>query len=108
MRASGSARLEAFEPRAGGTYRMILTDHLADAVAPGEASADTGVVCGRFSAPIPDRRIVQQIEFESGDPAFAGTMTMIWSLAATPEGTEVTIRCEDVPEGIRKGTMTRV
>ncbi len=27
---------------------------------------------------------------------------MTWSLAARPGGTEVTIRCEDVPEGIRK------
>lgn len=30
-------------------------------------------------------------------------MTMTWSLAAGPGGTEVTIRCEEVPEGIRNG-----
>ena len=29
-------------------------------------------------------------------------MTMTWSLAAVAAGTEVTIRCEDVPPGIRK------
>ena len=50
---------------------------------------------------IPDGRIVQVIEFESEDPAFAGTMTVDWTLADVPGGTEVTILCENVPEGIR-------
>lgn len=29
-------------------------------------------------------------------------MMMTWNLAAAPEGTLVTIVCENVPEGIRK------
>jgi hypothetical protein len=29
-------------------------------------------------------------------------MTMTWSLGAVPGGTEVTILCENVPEGISK------
>jgi hypothetical protein len=31
---------------------------------------------GRFLALIPNERIVRQAEFESADPAFAGTMTI--------------------------------
>jgi hypothetical protein len=42
------------------------------------------------------------VEFESDDPAFAGTMKMTWSLAPVAEGTEVTVVCENVPNGIRK------
>jgi len=48
------------------------------------------------------RSIVQAVEFQSEDPAFAGEMIMTWTLAAVPEGTKVTIVCENVPEGIRK------
>ncbi len=50
---------------------------------------------------IPDERIVQLIEFESKDPAFAGPMTIKWTLADVPGGTEVTVLCENAPEGIR-------
>jgi hypothetical protein len=51
---------------------------------------------------VPDERIVQLVEFVSEEPAFAGAMTMTWSLATVRGGTEVTILCENVPEGIRQ------
>jgi hypothetical protein len=38
--------------------------------------------------------------FESEDPAFAGTMTMTWSMTAVDDGTEVGIVAENVPGGI--------
>jgi hypothetical protein len=43
------------------------------------------------------------VDFESEKPEFAGSMTMTWSFAAVDQGTEVTVRCENVPEGIRPG-----
>ncbi len=96
------AHLVAFGPRAGGTYRMTLTYESPDPSTPGKTSENTDVVQGRFLELVPDERVVQQVEFESEDPAFAGVMTMTWSLAAVPGGTRVTILCENVPEGIRK------
>jgi uncharacterized protein YndB with AHSA1/START domain len=51
---------------------------------------------------VPDERIVQLVEFESADPAFAGTMKMTWTLTPVPGGTEVAICCENVPEGVRE------
>jgi hypothetical protein len=45
--------------------------------------------------------MVQLIEFESKDPAFASPMTIKWSLADVPGGTEFTVLCENAPEGIR-------
>jgi hypothetical protein len=49
----------------------------------------------------PNERIVHSVEFESEDPAFAGEMKMTWTLSAVPGGTNVAIRCENVPAGIR-------
>lgn len=98
-----SARIERFEPQIGGSYRIVLSyDEPGDA-APGKASADTDIVEGRFTALVPSERIVWEVAFLSDDPAFAGTMTMTWRLKELRDGTEVTILCENVPTGIRKG-----
>jgi hypothetical protein len=43
---------------------------------------------------------VHAVDFVSDDPAFAGTMTMTWQVAATESGTRVDILAEDVPDGI--------
>lgn len=97
-----TGRIDAFEPSVGGTYRMTLTQDQPDPSAPGKTSEDSDTVRGRFLELVPDERIVQQVEFESEDPAFAGLMTMTWTLTAVPGGTEVTVLCENVPEGIRQ------
>jgi hypothetical protein len=49
---------------------------------------------------VPDKRVVERAEFETDDRAFGGAMTIITSLEPKSGGTEVTIRCEDVPSGI--------
>ena len=43
---------------------------------------------------------VLDVEFESDDPAYSGTMTMAWSLDPVEGGTRVEVRAEDVPPGI--------
>lgn len=92
-------RIDAFDAREGGTYRMTLTytdpDHPA-----GKTSDNSDVAQGEFLELVPGKRIVQRIVFESEDPAFAGAMMMTWNLDEVSEGTEVTIICENVPEGI--------
>jgi uncharacterized protein YndB with AHSA1/START domain len=69
----------------------------------GKTSEHTDVVRGLFLELIPNERILQRIEFESKDPTFAGPMTIDWSFADVPGGTEVTILCENVPKGIEPG-----
>lgn len=102
-----SGRIEQWDPRPGGGFRMVLTylDAAASAAAgsgagPGKTSAATDVVDVRFTGLVPPERVVQQAVFESGDPSYAGTMTMTWHLAASGEGTEVTVTATDVPPGI--------
>ena len=96
-----SGHVHEFSPRAGGSYRMTLTYDKPEHAGAGKTSEIADVVKGRFLEVVPDTKIVQEVEFESDDPAFAGTMILTWSLMAVPGGTDVTIRCEDVPIGIR-------
>lgn len=94
------ARLERFDFQVGGGFRLVLT--YDDASARGKATADSDIVAVRFTEIRPNERIVQQVEFESDDPALAGVMTMTWRFVTVPDGTEVTIRCDNVPSGIGK------
>jgi uncharacterized protein YndB with AHSA1/START domain len=96
------ARLDVFEPRVGGKYRMSLTYDESEHTTRGKTAEHEDVVEGQFVELVPDERVIQRVEFVSDDPEFAGTMTMTWSLAPVREGTVVTIVCEDVPAGIRK------
>ena len=95
------ARVDVFEPRQGGTYRIVLMHDEADRSAPGKTSEHSDVVRGRFLELVPNKRIVQSVTFESEDPAFAGEMQMTWTLTEVPGGTDVAIRGENVPAGIR-------
>ncbi len=94
-----TGRFERFDARPGGTYRMVLT-YLDASGAPGKSSADSDVVEARFVDLVPDVRVLQAVDFVSDDPAFAGTMTMTWELEPGPDGTRVTFRADDVPDGI--------
>jgi uncharacterized protein YndB with AHSA1/START domain len=94
-----TARFERFDPRPGGSYRLVLTYANASA-SPGKATTDSDIVEARFVDVVPDLRVVQAVDFVSDDPAFAGTMTMTWEVTAVDGGTRVEITAEDVPDGI--------
>src|SRR6266540_4556159 len=94
-----SGRFERFDPRPGGSYRLVLT--YADASAsPGKASADSDVVEARFVDLVPGVRVVQAVDFVSDEPEYAGTMTMTWEVATVEAGTRVEIRADNVPDGV--------
>ncbi|MFI6304348.1 SRPBCC family protein [Amycolatopsis thailandensis] len=92
-------RIEHWDPRPGGGFRMTLT-YLDASAAPGKSSDATDVVEVGFADLVPRERVVQLAVFESEDPSFAGTMTMTWELTAAGDGTEVTVTATDVPSGI--------
>jgi len=89
-----------FDFREGGSYRMRLTYAERDR-GRGKTSADADVADVRLTELVPGRIIAQEIVFESDAPAFAGVMRMTWSLEPAGDRTRVSIRAEDVPEGIR-------
>ena len=92
-----TGRFEQADIRPGGSYRMVLT---YDEAGHGKSSDDSDVVDVRILEVVPGERLVQAADFESDDPAFAGTMTMTWSVAPHPDGSLVEIRADDVPSGI--------
>jgi uncharacterized protein YndB with AHSA1/START domain len=94
-----TARFERFDPRPGGSYRLVLT-YTDAATASGKATPDSDVVEARYVALVPGVRVVQAVDFASDDPAFAGTMTMTWEVRAVDGGTRVEITADDVPDGI--------
>ena len=97
--AGMTARFERFDPRPGGSYRLILT-YTDASDAPGKATPDADIVEARFVDIVPDARVVQAVDFVSDDAAFAGTMTMAWEVSAVDGGTRVVITATDVPDGI--------
>lgn len=97
-----TGRFERFDVREGGSYRLVLT--YADASgAPGKTSADSDAVDVRIVELVPGERVVQEVDFESDDPAFQGTMRMAWRVEPASGGTTVTVEARDVPDGIRAG-----
>jgi uncharacterized protein YndB with AHSA1/START domain len=93
-------RFERFDMREGGSYRLVLTyDDASDA--PGKTSADSDVSEVRITRFIPGEGLVQEVDFESDDPLFAGTMLVEWRLRTGSDGTTVEIEARAVPEGIR-------
>lgn len=90
---------EHFDPRPGGTYRLILS-YEDDSDSRGKTSGQSDVVEARFVDIVPGVRVVQAIDFVSDDPAYSGTMTMTWELVPEADGTRVEIRADDVPAGI--------
>lgn len=97
---SMTGRALEYDFREGGRYRIALTYDETSPASVGKTEGRTDVSTGRFLTLEPGRRIVQSVEFESTDVAFAGEMLMTWVFEPTPAGTKVTITAENVPSGI--------
>lgn len=96
-----SGWLHHFAPIEGGTYKMTLT-YEKEAQSAGKTSENTDVYEARFLKLEPPKRIVQLIKFDSEFPDFTGEMKQEWVFESIPEGTEVSIICENIPKGIGK------
>jgi uncharacterized protein YndB with AHSA1/START domain len=94
-----TARFERFDPRPGGSYRLVLT-YIDASGAKGKATTNSDIVEARYVDIVPDVRVVQAVDFVSDDPAFSGTMIMTWQVTAVDGGTAVDITADDVPDGI--------
>ena len=96
-----TGEVHAFEAHEGGAFRLSLTYQDPRHSPPGKTASDRDTVQGRFVTLLPYERIVEIVVFESEDPAFAGEMTITWTLADVGAETEVSVLCEDIPAGVR-------
>ena len=96
-----SAKFERFDPRPGGSYRLVLT-YTDASRAPGKATAESDIVEARYVEVTENVRVVQAVDFVSDDPALAGTMTMTWELSTVDGGTRIEITADDVPDSISR------
>lgn len=96
-----SARIFAFDAREGGGYRMAFDYAVEDRSVRGKTSEHSDSFEGRFAMLVPDRRIVEEIDFESDDPDFTGTMRLTTTFEPVAAGTKVTVLCENAPAGIK-------
>ena len=97
--AGMTGRFERFDPVPGGSYRLILT-YVDPAGAGAKSSDDSDIVEARFVDIVRNNRVIQSVEFVSSDPAYAGVMTLTWTVHAADEGTLVEFTADDVPIGI--------
>ena len=93
-----TAEVHDFDPREGGYFRVSLTYEAPDAV--GKTSSHTDTYHGHFRRLIPDGQVVEEIEFETPDPALGGTMTMTTTLTSANGGTEVSIQHDGLPDAV--------
>ena len=94
-----TAQIFAFDPRVGGSYRMAFR-YGDGGAGRAKTTEDADIFQGRFVELLPDKKIVEAVDFESDDPAFAGTMTVTTTLVPVADGTKVTFAAENVPPGI--------
>jgi uncharacterized protein YndB with AHSA1/START domain len=93
-----TSTVHEFTPSEGGSFRVSLT---YDAPGPsGKSSTHTDTYHGRFVELVPDSRVVEELEFETSDPAMAGPMRMTTTLSDAPGGTTVTMVHEGMPDAV--------
>jgi uncharacterized protein YndB with AHSA1/START domain len=93
-----TSRVHSFDAREGGTFRISLT--YDEPTTTGKTTSQTDTFHGRFVRLVPDREVVQAVEFETDDPAMQGEMTITYTLAAVAGGTDLVGLHENLPPGV--------
>jgi uncharacterized protein YndB with AHSA1/START domain len=92
-----TCEVHELDAREGGTLRISLTYTTERA---GKTEGRTDTCRGRFVRLVPNELVVEQDEFETGDPQLQGVMTITIRLADAPGGTELVATHEGLPPGV--------
>ena len=90
--------VHSFDPREGGVFRISLT--YDDESRAGKSGGNVDTYQGYFRELLPNRRIVEVIEFDTSDPELKGEMTITTSLEDVGDTTKVVVAFEGLPEGV--------
>ena len=95
---SMTSHVHEFEGREGGRFRISLTYDAPTGV--GKTTAHTDTFHGRFVKLVPNKLVVEVVEFETADPALRGEMTITITLADAGSGTDVLAVHDGLPHGL--------
>ena len=93
-----TSQVHEFEAREGGSFRVSLTYDAPDRT--GKSTSHTDTYHGHFAKLVPDEQVVEVFEFETADPALAGTMTMTTTLVDDDGGTDVLVVHDGIPDSV--------
>lgn len=94
-----TSRVHVFEPTVGGRFRISLT--YDEPTTAGKSDSHTDTFHGRFVALTRDIEVVQEVEFETSDPALQGAMRITYRLSDAPDGgTDLVGLHENLPAGV--------
>jgi uncharacterized protein YndB with AHSA1/START domain len=93
-----TSHVHSFDAREGGTFRISLSYDMPTTAGKTDAQLDS--FHGRFVKLLPDKEVVQIVEFETDDPAMKGEMTITYMLADTDDGTDLVGLHENLPPGV--------
>jgi uncharacterized protein YndB with AHSA1/START domain len=93
-----TSEVHIFEPWEGGEIRISLT--YEEPTETGKTSAHTDTYHGRFVKLVPNEQVVETVEFETGDLAMQGKMTIAITLADADGGTAIVAVHDGVPAGV--------
>lgn len=69
---------------------------------PAQTSAHTDTYRGHFIRLVENELVVEALEFETDDPAFAGEMIMTTTITPTNDGAVVEMVHDKVPDAVRR------
>lgn len=92
------SHVHAFDPVEGGSFRISLTYDAPTGA--GKTTAHTDAYHGRFVKLVTNQLVVEEVEFETTDPALRGAMTITTTLADADGGTDVLALHEGLPPGL--------
>jgi uncharacterized protein YndB with AHSA1/START domain len=87
-----------FDASVGGRFRVSLTYESPHGR--GKTADRTDTYHGRFVELVPTERVVEEIAFETSDPALHGVMRVTTTLTDADRGTEVVVEHEGIPPGV--------
>ncbi|MBO0875265.1 MAG: SRPBCC family protein [Pseudonocardia sp.] len=96
--AGMSCQVHEFDAREGGSFRVSLRYDEPNRT--GKSGAYTDTYGGHFATLVPDRQVVEVLEFETDDPDLGGIMTMTTTLTDADGGTDVLIVHDGIPDAV--------
>lgn len=94
-----TSHVHVFESREGGTFRISLT--YEEPTETGKTTASTDTYHGRFVTLVPNKQVVEVMEFETDDDAMRGEMTVTFKLTESADGgTDILAVHDNVPPGV--------